>query len=260
VRLFTIKELPYPLRLAPDQRILFISDFHLGVSRSEQEAEKERRLTSFLAHLDPRRDWLILLGDLFEFWFEYRTVIPREHLHIIQQLIALREEGLPILYFAGNHDFWLGDFFTKNLGIPLIPDALELKLGGKKFFIAHGDALGRGDWGYKVMKKIFRNPVNIFLYRLIHPDLGIPFAKAIASLSRSKGEKPDTPYRDFAMKKLEEGYDIVVFGHTHKPLFLSVGEKLYLNTGDWLRHFTYGKWEGGKLTLETWKGTLDNGL
>jgi len=252
MKLFTLKEFPDTRHPTPDTRIFFISDFHLGAERPEKEAEKERKLASFLAHLDPKRDWLILLGDLFEFWFEYRTVIPREHLRIIQQLIALRERGLPILYLAGNHDFWLGRFFTQDLGIPLIPDALELELGGRKFFIAHGDALGRGDWGYKVMKKIFRNPVNIFLYRLIHPDLGIPFAKAIASLSRSKGVKPDTPYREYALKKLTEGYDCVVFGHTHKPIFLPVGDKTYLNTGDWLTNFTYGKWEEGKLSLENW--------
>lgn len=254
MKLYTLKDLPYALHPAPDTRIFFVSDLHLGASRPEMEAEKERRMSTFLAHLDSGRDWLILLGDLFEFWFEYRTVIPREHLRVIQKLIALRDKGLPILYFAGNHDFWLGDFFTHDLGIPLIPDALDLELEGKRYFIAHGDALGRGDWGYKAMKKLFRNPVNIFLYRLIHPDLGIPFAKAVAALSRSTGQKPDAPYREYALKKLEEGYDGVVFGHTHKPLFLPVGNKIFLNTGDWLEHFTYGKWEKGKLSLETWKG------
>jgi UDP-2,3-diacylglucosamine hydrolase len=253
MKLFTLNHLSCPLRPSPDARVFFISDFHLGAENPEREAEKERKLAAFLAHLDPARDWLILLGDLFEFWFEYRTVIPKEHLRVIQNLIALRERGLPILYLAGNHDFWLGRFFTKDLDIPLIPDALELELGGKRFFIAHGDAMGRGDRGYKAMKKIFRCRMNIFLYRLIHPDIGIPLAKAIASLSRSKGEKPDTPYREYALKKLQEGYDRVVFGHTHRPLLLPVGEKVYLNLGDWLRHFTYGKWEGGKLTLEAWK-------
>jgi UDP-2,3-diacylglucosamine hydrolase len=253
MKLYTLNDLPGALHPAPRTRIFFVSDLHLGASNLGLEAEKERRLSTFAAHLDPGRDWLILLGDLFEFWFEYRTVIPREHLHTIQQLLALRDKGLPILYFAGNHDFWLGKFFTHDLGIPLIPDALDLELGGKRFFIAHGDALGRGDWGYKATKKIFRNPVNIFLYRLIHPDLGIPLAKAIASLSRSKGQKPDAPFREYALKKLEEGYDGVVFGHTHRPQYLPVGDKVYLNTGNWFQDFTYGKWEAGKLSLETWK-------
>lgn len=252
MNVLTLRDFPALPTPAPDSRFFFVSDLHLGAARIGQDAEKQRRFFSFLAHLDPGRDWLILLGDLFEFWFEYRTAIPREHLRTIQRLIALRDQGLPVLYLAGNHDFWLGSFFTQDLGIPLIPDALELVLGGKRFFIAHGDALGAGDRGYKLMKWIFRNHVNIFLYRLIHPDLGIPLAKAVASLSRSKGPQPVTPYTDYALNKLKTGYDFVIFAHTHRPLFLPVGEKVYLNTGNWYMDFTYGKWADGKLSLEVW--------
>ncbi len=248
----TLKDLPSLPALVPETRFFFVSDLHLGAPRLGQDAEKEHRLASFLAHLDPKRDWLILLGDLFEFWVEYRTAIPRENLRTIQRLIGLRDKGLPVLYFAGNHDFWLGSFFTRDLGIPLIPDSLELVHRGKRFFIAHGDALGEGDRGYKAMRRVFRSPVNIFLYRLIHPDLGIPLAKAVASLSRSKGLKPDSPYTDDALKRLREGYDFVIFGHTHRPLFIPVGDKAYLNTGNWFKDFTYGKWEDGRLSLEVW--------
>lgn len=231
--------------------VYFLSDVHLGISKSSKEKKKEQLLLSFLEHIKDNSDLLIILGDLFEFWFEYRTAIPKEYIWVVSKL----KELLPntrLIYLAGNHDYWLGDFFAKELCAEFHSDSLELTIQGKRLFLAHGDALIRGDFGYKLMKSIFRNSLCIFLFRLIHPDIGIPFAKYLAYLSRQKEEVPDTPYIEYAKKKLNEGFDAVVFGHTHNPCLLEESGKTYLNTGDWVKHRTYAKLFEGKFSLLTW--------
>lgn len=234
-------------------KIYFLSDAHLGADPPEQERLKGAKLQSFLDLVKQEGKRLYLVGDLFEFYFEYRTVLPREHLQTLSLLRDVHAAGLPITYVVGNHDYWFNSL-DHSLRIEVVPDYLDIVLQGKRLFIAHGDGLGKGDYGYRVLKKILRHPVNIFLYSLIHPDLGIPLAKGVARLSRAKGyARTGVRLRSFARAKLAQGYDVVILGHSHVPGLSEEEGGIYLNLGDWREQFTYGVLEDGRLRLEHWK-------
>lgn len=238
--------------------IYFISDVHLGAQASKTEKVKTRRLLSFFDHVGQYGDRLIIVGDLFDFWFEYRSVIPKGYSKIFCGLSFLQDLGKEVDYIAGNHDFWMKNYLSQEFGVNLYFDQLELKINQKKFFIFHGDGISKNDKGYRLLKRIFRNRFNIFLYSLLHPDLGVPLAKWVSSLSRnhtgSQGPPDDTDYVQFALKKFEEGFDYVVCGHLHSPRMQPFGQKVYMNLGDWIDHFTYAEFDGENLTLQSWSG------
>jgi len=240
------------------ENIYFLSDAHLGSESPQKEGLKEKKLLTFLDFLvREKANSLYIVGDLFDFWFEYRKVIPQQYFPIISKLYEVTSNSIQVTYLLGNHDYWLGSFFSQYLGVKLFPAPLEITLQEKRLYIAHGDGLSPGDYGYQILKKIFRSQVNIFLYSLIHPDLGIALAKRVSRFSRNHISKVfsqmECPLLNFAKEKWKEGYDYVVLGHSHHPLYLQEDKKVYLNVGDWMTHFTYGKLEGGKLTLESWK-------
>jgi UDP-2,3-diacylglucosamine hydrolase len=236
----------------------FFSDAHLGTRKSKSERERQNKVLEFLDHVASEGKELFIVGDLFDFWFEYRSVIPRGYSHILTALIRLRTIGIEIHYIAGNHDFWMRDFLTTELDIPIHFDFLDYFLNGKRFFIQHGDGISKKDVGYRMLKKIFRNKFNIFLYSLLHPDIGIPLAKAISSISRQhSGHKENPPedsdYLDTATKRFSEGYDCVILGHLHQPYIKKMGGKTYVNLGDWITHFTYAVFDGEELQLLKWE-------
>ena len=235
----------------------FISDAHLGMSDSISEELKEKNLLSFFDHVAKTGERLFIVGDLFDFWFEYRTVIPRGYTRILSGLSRLNEAGIELHYIAGNHDFWMRDYFPAELGIPIHFDDLEYTINGKRFFIEHGDGIAKEDSGYRLLKRIFRNRFNIFLYSPLHPDVGVPLAKWVSSLSRGhtskKGQTADSDYIERARKKFQEGFDFVLFGHLHYPIFKEMDGNVYLNLGDWIEHFTYAVFDGEELRLEKWK-------
>ncbi|HFE64838.1 hypothetical protein B1H10_01605 [candidate division KSB1 bacterium 4484_188] len=234
----------------------FISDVHFGTKYSKSEKIKENSLLSFFDHVSQYGDRLFIVGDLFDFWFEYRQTIPRGYSRILCGLSNLRELGKEMHYIAGNHDFWMRDFLKKELNINLHFDELNYQLEGKKFYIFHGDGVAKGERGYRFLKKIFRNKINIFLYSLIHPDIGIPLAKWVSGLSRqhtANNQTPDeTDYINLALRKFEEGFDYFIFGHLHAPRYQLFGQKVYLNLGDWINHFTYAVFDGEKIQLLSW--------
>ncbi len=233
--------------------IYFLSDAHLGAEAGQKEIFKEKKLLAFLDQVKKDGNYLYILGDLFEFWFEYENVMPKMHFSILTELKELTQKGVKTIYVTGNHDFWLGDFLSKEIGIRICKESVSAEHQGKKIFIIHGDGLAKKDRGYRILKRILRNRTNIWLYRQLPPDLGIPLAKKVASISRShtsKKEKYLEDYVNFARGKIEEGYDAVVMGHTHYPMFRDLGKGIYMNVGDWIENFTYGKLEGGKLFLE----------
>lgn len=235
----------------------FFSDVHLGMRQAKAEKQKEDKLLKFLDHVAISGDRLFIVGDLFDFWFEYRTVVPRGYMRVLSALSQLRELGKELHYIAGNHDFWIRDFLTSEMDIEVHFDALEYTIAGKRFYIHHGDGIAKHDKGYRFLKKIFRNRFNIFLYSLLHPDLGIPLAKWVSNLSRNhtapEGTPDDTDYREEAMRKFRQGYDYVIFGHLHYPILQMYGEKTYVNLGDWMEHFTYAVFDGTDLQLLKWK-------
>jgi UDP-2,3-diacylglucosamine hydrolase len=235
--------------------IYFISDAHLGAIgytiSDEQKLAKLRLLFERIAGPDTR---LFILGDLFDFWFEYHTVVQKEHLEMIGMLKGLRNSGVVIDLLVGNHDFWVGDFLSRELGINIHRRPVVLEIEGKRFFLAHGDGQGRGDLGYKIMKPVLRNPFTIWLYRLLHPDMAIPLAKWFSKISRNhltKGMRADPgPLIEVARRKFSAGFDYVLMGHTHFPVLHEEKGCIYINLGDFIKNFSYAVFRDGKLSLE----------
>lgn len=234
--------------------IYFFSDVHLGAADKAGEETKLAKLAAFLDRVEIDAERIYILGDLFDFWFEYKHAIPKEHLKIIFRLAAMAEKGIGIHYITGNHDFWLGEFLSREAGIVIHRDYLEISEGGKRIFLIHGDGLSPSDWGYRILKRILRNRFNIWLYRKLPPDWAIPLAKNVSSSSRGytsgREQKFIKDYEVYAQRKLNEGYDAVIIGHLHIPVFMKFERGIYINTGDFIDHFSYAKLDGGNLTLE----------
>jgi len=230
-----------------------LSDAHLGAERKEKERLKRAELFSFLEKIKKDAEALYILGDLFEFWFEYKNTIPKEHFDVLVKLKEITDLNIKVGYVTGNHDFWLGDFLEEKIGIEIFKEPTSVFHQGKRIFLIHGDGLAKKDTGYRFLKKILRNRTCINLYRLIPPDLGIPFAKKVASLSRSHTSKKDKAlddYIDFTKSKIQDGYDAVVMGHIHYPMIRNLGRGTYLNTGEFFEKFSYGRLKEGKFYLE----------
>jgi UDP-2,3-diacylglucosamine hydrolase len=237
--------------------VYFISDAHLGEHGRDLERRKEARLTSFFDHIGPRAGCLYVVGDLFDFWFEYRQVVPSGHYRILHRLADLVQNGTRVVYLAGNHDFWLDDFFPREIGVETSREPLSVRHQGLNLYVAHGDGLAQPDRGYRLLKWILRHPLNIRLYRLIHPDVGIPLARMASASSRAytdqKALELVNEYERAARKILSQGFDAVILGHSHYPSLRSFEGKTYLNIGDWITHFTYGRLRDGKLSLQVWE-------
>ena len=235
----------------------FISDVHLGLGSSEEEREKELRLVKFLDHLPNDASQLFIVGDLFDAWFEYRTVIPKGFHRLFVALEDLSSKGVLIHYLAGNHDYWIRDFFPEHLGMKTYHDAFDIVVDGKKIHIHHGDGLASNDTGYRILKKILRNRLNIWLYSWLHPDIGIPLARSSSRKSRhhtsSKTFGEDDNMVRYAQEKINEGYDFVIMGHRHQPVRKELGSGIYINLGDWITHNTYAELQNGEIALKCWE-------
>lgn len=235
-------------------KIYFISDAHLGREATSLEKEKEQKLLSFLAQIEPECEILYILGDLFDFWFEYKNLIPKQFDSILFALRKLKESGSQVIYLAGNHDFWLGDFLPKQLGIEVHPDFLEVSHQGKRLFLTHGDGLAKKDVGYRILKKILRNEICIWLYSLLPSDWAYFIAKEVSQSSRNYTSKKDLKYLEeykiFAQEKIKSGFDYVIMGHIHLPILEKIDKGYYVNVGDWMKNFSYGVLEKGELRLE----------
>lgn len=243
-------------RAMPDGAHVFFSDAHLGAESAEREAVRSARLHEFLAALEGRVRTLTIAGDLFDFWFEYRTAIPRRAFETLTRLRRLAESGVDVTYLNGNHDFWLGRFLDETVGIRTHDGPLTLDLDGRRIWVHHGDGLIGGDLGYKVLRRVIRHPLSIGLYQWLHPDLGIPLARHVSHWSRgSRDERPLEPERlwnEVALPRFREGFDTVMIGHFHHAFERRDGRRAFFVLGDWIRHFSYVVLERGELRLETW--------
>ncbi len=238
-------------------KIYFISDAHLGREATPTEKEKEQKLLSFLSQVEPECEILYILGDLFDFWFEYKNLIPKQFNSVLFALKRLKDSGSKIIYLAGNHDFWLGDFLPKQLGIVVHSDFLEVSHQGKRLFLTHGDGLAKKDIGYRILKKILRNRVNIWLYRQLPTDFSFWLAKKVSHSSGNYNKLNEATYleeyKNFAKEKINSGFDFVIMGHVHQPIKEKIGNGFYVNLGDWMKNFSYGVLEKGELRLERYK-------
>jgi len=234
--------------------IYFIADLHLGGEIREKETLKEKVLLSFLDHIKDDVEELFIVGDLFDWWIEYREVVPKGHYRLLAKIAEFTEAGIKITYMSGNHDFWRGKYFEEEFGIKISDSHIEKVIEGKKFYIHHGDGLAYNDTGYKILKKILRSKVSQFLYSWVHPDIGIPLAKKTSITSRGYTSKKDYTQKDGLLdvaKQIinERGFDYVIMGHRHFPQAIKEGNGLYVNLGDWICNFTYGKFKNGEFSL-----------
>jgi UDP-2,3-diacylglucosamine hydrolase len=227
-----------------EKTYFFISDIHLGLQSKSEEEKKEKKLVSFLKYAETHCDELFIVGDLFDYWFEYKRVYQKGFYRTLSALKDLSEKNIKLHYFIGNHDFLHRDFFEKEFNATMYDDPLSIELNDKKFFIAHGDGLVSNDTGYNILKWILRNKFFQWLYSLLHPDLGISIASRTSKSSRAYTDKKDYGEVDglyeAAKKKIDQGYDFVLFGHLHKHIWQKYKHGNYINLGSWIDKPCYG--------------------
>ena len=251
----------HQIQLHSGKKLYFASDFHLGVPDYDASLTREKRIVRWLDTVSSDAQAIYLLGDIFDFWFEYRHAIPKGFIRLQGKLAELRDKGLPIYFFTGNHDMWMFDYFEKELGIIIYREPQVLEIGNHKLLIGHGDGLGPGDNTYKFLKKFFNSSICQWLFARIHPNLGIGIANYWSKKSRISNtrmeEKFEGEENEFLLtycRELEKSshYDFYVFGHRHLPLDLKVGENSrYLNLGEWVHFNTYAEYDGQEFTLKT---------
>lgn len=245
------------------KKTFFASDFHLGMDSIELTShERELLIVQWLDASAPEMETLYLVGDVWDYWFEYGQVIPKGYSHLFACLRRLRDAGVMIYYFTGNHDMWMFRYLTDEFGIPILRKEVIHEIDGKKFYIAHGDGLGPGDFGYKMIKKLFASPISQWLFARIHPNTGIRLMKYFSGTSRNYTEVegflgPDNEWLIQHAREVlsKEKIDFFVFGHRHLPIDfdLGVNDAKYINLGDWLKYYTYAVWDGKELKLNVYK-------
>lgn len=241
-------------------RIYFLSDFHLGAPDPASSLEREKKIVAFLSEISKDAAEIFILGDLFDFWFEYRKVVPKGFVRILGKLASIADSGIPIHFFTGNHDMWMKNYFQKEMNITVYHTPTAFELQNKKLLIGHGDGLGPGDHGYKFLKKIFRNSLAQWCFSIIPPVIGMGLANYFSRKSRAKTGKKDEIFESeekewlVAYSKeilLAKHYDYFVFGHRHLPLNVKLApDSVYVNLGDWITHYSYAVMEDGVLTLQ----------
>lgn len=246
--------------MTPGKKVYFLSDFHLGIPQHAASVERERRIIRFLQTIQADAEAIFLLGDLFDFWFEWKYVVPKGHVRLLGKLAELADQGIPVHLFTGNHDLWMFGYLEKELGIKVYQNHHPFRMGNKDFLIGHGDGLGPGDKGFKRLKKLFTHPWAQWAFARLHPNFAMYLANYWSQHSRliDGGSIPDYLGDDkewlvqYCKKKLEtEAIDYFIFGHRHLPLEVQVGpDSWYINTGDWLQYNSYAVFNGDTLSLE----------
>lgn len=242
------------------KKIYFASDNHLGAPNTAKSLPREKKFVRWLDQIKEDAAAIFLLGDLFDFWFEYNYVVPRGFTRTLGKLAELTDSGIPVYYFVGNHDLWMRGYFEEELNIPVFHKPQVFELNQKKFFIGHGDGLGPGDKGFKRMKKVFTSPVAQWFFRWLHPDLGVRMAQYFSVKNRLISGDEDVTFLgeekewlvQYAKRKLtQQHFDYFVFGHRHLPLEIDLSTtSKYVNLGDWISYYTYGVFDGVSLSLE----------
>jgi len=250
--------------MADNKKIYFLSDFHLGAPDHASSLIREKKIIRFLDEIRHDAAEIFILGDLFDFWYEYRKVVPKGFVRILGKLAELTDSGIPIHFFVGNHDMWMKDYFKHELNIPVYFEPVPFNRSGKKFLIGHGDGLGPGDHGYKFIKKIFRNKTCQWLFGILPPFVGIGLANYFSHKSRVQTGLNDEVFLGEDKEWLisycrdvlkTESYDYFVFGHRHLPIDFALNESSrYINLGDWIKYDSYAVFDGTNLELKYYHG------
>ena len=251
------------MQIPQGKKVYFLSDFHLGIPDRAASLVREKKIVSFLEQASADAGAVFILGDLFDFWYEYRKVVPKGYVRILGKLAELTDRGIPVHFFVGNHDMWMNGYFESELNIPVFHEPRSYELLGKKFHIGHGDGLGPGDHGYKFIKKIFRNPFSRTLFGLLPPVVGMGIAEMSSRNSRLATGGSDANFLGEDKEWLvtyckdvltKEYYDYFIFGHRHLPLDLELpGGSRYINLGDWIRYDSYVAFDGETLMLKFYR-------
>ena len=246
--------------LEEGKKIYFSSDNHLGAPNHKNSLVREKRFIRWLDSIKEDASAIFLLGDLFDFWFEYKKVVPKGFVRILGKLAEISDAGIPLYFFAGNHDMWMDGYFENELNIQVFDKPKKFIINKKHFLIGHGDGLGPGDKGFKRMKKVFKNSFSKFLFRWIHPDIGVRFAQYLSTKNKLLSGTDDIEYKgeenewlvQYCKKIiLKEKFDFFVFGHRHLPLDINISQSSrYINLGDWISYFSYAVFDGIDLELK----------
>lgn len=244
---------------SPTNKIYFISDFHLGAPDKEKSLVREKRIVRWLDMVRSDAAEIYLMGDIFDFWFEYRHAVPRGYVRLLGKLAELADSGIKLHYFTGNHDMWVFDYLPSEIGLTIYREPVERVIGKRTFYIGHGDGLGPGDHGYKFIKKVFANKFCQWLFARLHPNFGIPLALYFSRKSRIATGNADEKFlgeenewlivysKELLAKK---HYDYLIFGHRHLPLDIKLGsESRYINLGEWINYNTYAVFDGNDISL-----------
>jgi UDP-2,3-diacylglucosamine hydrolase len=244
------------------ENIYFASDFHLGVPSREASLEREKAVVQWLEYASRDAAEIFLVGDIFDFWFEYKRAVPRGYTRLLGKISEITDSGIPVHVFTGNHDMWIFDYLSSECGVHVYRKPILREWNGKKFYIGHGDGLGPGDHGYKFLKQIFSNPICQWLFARLHPNFGIWVASFFSRYSRSVTGDSDKQFLGVDKEwlvvycKESEGIshnDFYVFGHRHLPLDIKISDDCrYINLGEWLNFRTFAKWNGSQLELFQW--------
>lgn len=246
-----------------NQKIYFASDFHLGVPTYEKSREREKLLIEWLTMAEQDATEIFLVGDLFDFWFEYKYTAPKGFIRFLGKLASICDKGIPVHVFTGNHDMWMYDYLEKEIGVKIYRAPIRRTFNGKSFLIGHGDGLGPGDHKYKFLKKFFASSICQWLYARIHPNFAFGLANYLSRSSRASTGKTDEVFKGEEGEWLlayckevvvKEKIDFFVFGHRHLPLELKVNEtSMYYNLGEWLNYNSYAVFSGNKMELKAFK-------
>jgi UDP-2,3-diacylglucosamine hydrolase len=248
------------MTLAPGKKVYFLSDFHLGAPDAVTSLAREKRIVAFLCQAQQDASVIFIVGDMFDFWYEYGTVVPKGYTRILGKLAEITDSGIKVYFFVGNHDMWMSGYFEQELNIPVFHEEREYEFNGKLFLVAHGDGLGPGDHKYKFLKKIFRSRICQWLFGVLHPSLGMGIANYFSRKSREATGKTDKEFLGedkewliiFSKEKLRhKKYNYFIFGHRHLPVDLPLNEhSRYINLGDWIRYNSYAVFDGEQLMLK----------
>ena len=241
------------------KKIFFLSDFHLGAPNAAASLVREKKIINFLDEIETDASEIFILGDLFDFWYEYKHVVPKGYVRILGKLASLSDKGIQLHFFVGNHDMWMKDYFQQELNMKVYFEPAVFERDGKKFLIGHGDGLGPGDKGYKFIKHIFRNPAAQWLFGILPPVVGMGLARYFSRKSRAQTGSTDEIFLGeekewlvmFCKEKLrEQHFNYFIFGHRHLPLNIPLADNSqYINLGDWIKYNSYAVFDGQDISL-----------
>jgi UDP-2,3-diacylglucosamine hydrolase len=240
----------------------FASDFHLGSPNKKESKAREKSIVTWLEYASKDATDIYLVGDVFDFWFEYRHVIPKGYARLFGTIARLSDQGIQFHFFYGNHDMWVKNYFQEEFNMLIHPDPISLTLHGKKILLGHGDGLGPGDRGYKIIKKLLRNRWSQWVFARLHPNLGIGLASFFSNVSRDsqgnehefRGKEHEWLYLYCKEHQTHEPHDYYIFGHRHLPLKMNLNPGVYYNLGEWITFSTFLKMDSQTPTFLSWNG------